>query len=174
MTKEPDPPDVIPIRPRMPSRKEFETIVKAANAGEAKSLQKMERLLTRCPQIWQSVGNVAAHATAALIKLVAGDDQLLASSLRRKMDDLHSELVAESTSPLERLAVDRVVLSWAHANYVDAAIASMATNSPGTLALWLKRQTQASRQFDQAVKSLATLRKLLPAAERSPGKSRRA
>lgn len=165
--------EVIPIRPPMPAREEFDQIVQAANAGDRKALRKLRRLLSDCPEIWKSLGDLSVIAGNSFLRLASNGNHLISASISQYVREVRQQLLGPAPTPLERLAVERVVLAWAQANYVDAVVGSLQNVSQGTLNHWLKRQAQASRQFDASIKSLATLRRLLPAAERKPAKSRR-
>ena len=167
-------PPTIPIRPPMPSREEFEKIVKAANAGDRKALSELRRTLDERPEIWQRVGNLSSLAGTSFLCLASNGNHLVRASISRYVAKLRKELLGLKATPLERIAIERLLLSWAMAHYTDCVVLSLTSASPGTMSMWLKRQAQASRQLDQAIKSLATLRRLLPAAERASAKSRRA
>lgn len=170
-----EPPDVIPIRRQLPSRAEFELLVTQANKGDAAAIEDLRRTLDEFPQIWRKVGDLSAVAGNSLIKTVANGNRLVSSSIARHVDELRKELLGTASTRLDRLAIERLLLAWLQAYHTDAVVASLKDVSQGTLSMWLKRQRQAARQFDAAVKSLAMLRKLLPAAaERTPGKKRRA
>ena len=167
-------PPAVPIRPLLPTRAKFAQIVQAANGGDSKALSELRRLLNEHPAIWRNVGDLASLAGTLLLRSASGGNSLIGGSITRYIRQLRTELTNPAPSRLERLAVERVLICWVQAHVADAMVASLTTTNQRTTSSWLKRQSQASRQFDAAVKSLATLRKLLPAAERSPGKLRRA
>ena len=148
--------------PGLPSSPEFKLLVEQANGGDPAALEQLRSVLDNHPQIWQQVGDVARHAELLVIRLVAGEDELLMQSLRRKLDDLKAQLGGDSPSPLERLAVERITSCWLQLQHIDALVAKA---TPGTVeaTFLLKRQGQADRAYTAAVKALTTIRQLLPA-----------
>ena len=167
-------PQAIPIRPPMPGRKEFDQLVEKANDGDAQAVRDLGRILDECPKIWRLLGDLSAVAGTSFLRVASQGDRLISGSIARYVGKMRKELEGPAPTRLEQLAIERLLLAWVQSHYADTVIASLKSASPGTISMWLKRQSQASRQFDQAMKSLATLRKLLPAAERASGKSRRA
>jgi hypothetical protein len=59
------------------------------------------------------------------------------------------------------LLVERVVACWLQVHYSDAAYAQMKGGGPAQHAAALRRQDSAQRRYLQAVKVLATVRRLL-------------
>lgn len=168
-------PDLIPIRATLPTREEFDELVQRANGGDRQATGELRRLLDQHPEIWRRLGDLAAAAGTAFLNMASQDNQLVKGSISRYVRDLRKELLGPSPTPLERIAVERLVICWAQLNYVSAVVVSLKDVSPGTLSAWHKRQRQSSGELDKAIKCLATLRKLLPAAaERAPGRTRRA
>ena len=167
-------PQAIPIRPPMPGREEFDRLVKRANDGDAKANRELARVLDSCPKIWKSLGDLSAVAGTSFLRVASGGNRLIAGSISRCVRELRKELEGPAPTRLEQLAIERVLLAWVQTNYVNTVVMSLQNVSPGTSTAWHKRQRQSSSELDKSLKSLATLRKLLPAAERSPGKARRA
>src|SRR5262249_46508046 len=64
-------------------------------------------------------------------------------------------------SPLERLLVERIVSCWLQTNYADASYAQLKGDSPALHTAALRRQNSAQQRYLQAVKALATGRKVL-------------
>ena len=145
----------------LPSHAEFKLLVDQANGGDRNALEALRRLLDDNPQIWQRVGDLAVHAELALISLVAGADNLMAESLKRSLEDLRAQLGADSASPLERMAIGRVVACWLQLQHVDV-LTDKATPGSHAAKFLLQRQAQADRAYHAAIKSLTSIRQLLP------------
>jgi hypothetical protein len=60
--------------------------------------------------IWAEAGELAQMAEDAWIRPIAGEDEVFADGLRRKLAALRAELAGGELSPLERLLVDRVAV----------------------------------------------------------------
>jgi hypothetical protein len=157
MTKEPatEPPD-------LPTEAEFSRLVVQANAGDSGAMAKLRELLDNRPEIWQRVGDLAAHAERLLIDLIAAGNALMAEALRRKLREMRVELLSPTTSLLEKMAVDRVLACWLHVQFVDSIVAKAQGGTITHARYQLQRQTAADRRYTAAVKALAELRRLLP------------
>jgi hypothetical protein len=70
--------------------------------------QPGEAALAADSSLWRSYGDLALQAEAELVQLAAGSNLLLAEALQRKLQALKAELGGRSSSPLERLLVERV------------------------------------------------------------------
>ncbi len=145
------------------SQPAFEDLVRRANGGDAGALADLRVFLNENPGVWQTVGDLAAHARLTLVRHIARGDQLTAEAVLRKAEAMEKELAGPAPSPLERLAVQRVAACWLELQYIDMLhpYPQGATVTHAKFALDLKLSAQ--RRFDSAVKSLALVRKLLPA-----------
>jgi hypothetical protein len=98
----------------------------------------------------------------AWLELVAGPNLLLREALERKLAELKADLAGPAPSKLEELLVARVVAGWLQVHYADATYAQLKGNAtPAQHSAMQKRQTAAQHRYLQAIKALATVRKLL-------------
>jgi hypothetical protein len=144
-----------------PSSEDVAQLLERAEKGDVTVLPLLRRLLDESPEIWRGYGDLSLQAQGALVKLAGGDNLLMCESLMRQMAALKAELMGESSSPLEKLLAGRVAACWLQTAYYDALVAQ---NQKCTLAqtkLLLQQQEAAHRRHLSAVKTLATLRKLL-------------
>jgi hypothetical protein len=139
-------------------------LLKRAEQGDHSVLPELREALDAKAEVWQRYGDLAAQAEASLILLAAGKNLLLAESLQRKLKALKDELGGESSSPLERLLVERTTATWLQVSYFDGLAAQSAAATEARLKLILKAQDAAHRRHLTAVKTLATVRKLLKPA----------
>src|SRR5262249_51636526 len=72
-----------------------------------------------------------------------------------------AELGGPAPSPLERLLVERVVMTWLQTAYHDALAAQSAGAAEARLRLIHQQQSNSERRHLAAVKQLALVRKLL-------------
>jgi hypothetical protein len=87
---------------------------------------------------------------------------LLLESTQRKAAQLRAELAGPEPSRLERLLVEHIVSCWLQTNYADSAYAQLPKGAnPAQHTAALQRQNSAQQRYLQAVKALATVRKLL-------------
>jgi hypothetical protein len=96
--------------------------------------------------------------------LAAGGDDGVREALGHKLATLKAEPGGQEPTPLERLLVERVALTWLVAGYSAAAVAGAAGRglSPAQLGRLQGRQERAHKGFLAATKTLATVRKLAP------------
>lgn len=156
----PNPSEPKPATPTLPTREKFDRLVKKANEGHPKSQAKLRKILDQCPQIWQEAGDLGLHAEKTLIHLISKGEWLMTESLKRKLADLRAQLAGPSPSPLEELAVQRVIACWAQLYFIETECLQ-AEGDVRERTYWLKRQDQAHRRYVSAVKSLTTIRELL-------------
>ena len=152
----------------MPSQEEFAELVKRANAGDDDALALMSETLDSNPEIWQSVGDLAKHAQQSMLKLIAGDNKLVSESLLRKAAQMKTELSGPSPSKLEKLAVERIVACWLEMEYLATIYPVAKGETLGHARFVLKQKESSERRFNAAVKSLTTLRALLPSGKVQP------
>ena len=153
-------------RPMFASDDSFTRLVQQANDGDNAALKQLRSILDESPEVWQRVGNLAAHARLTLIRLIAAGDKLLFESIERKAGEMESELLGPSSTPLERLSVERVVSCWLQLQYCDTASAAP-SETITQQKFWAQRQDQAHRRYQAAVRQLLAVRQ----AVRRPSKT---
>ena len=147
------------------TNEEIGRLLERAQAGDASALPQLREWLDKRPDIWRRLGDLAGHARESLLALAAGDNLLARESMSRRMHELEAELAGMSPSPLERVLAQRMALCWAQTHLADVEALQNDRGATPLAAHALKRQESAARRFAQAVRSLATARRLLPAVE---------
>jgi len=140
---------------------ELKKVLRRAEQGDLTVLEQLRRLLDETPQLWQQFGDLALQAEGALVKLVGGSNVLLCECLLRKVADLKAELAGPAASALERLLAQRVAMTWVQLAHLDALAAQAAGGSEARVKLIQRQQDAAHRRHLSAVRTLATVRKLL-------------
>jgi hypothetical protein len=141
-----------------------------ARRGDLEVLPELRAFLDDRPEIWRTFGDVAAHARAAWIALIAGDDLALAQSTARKADALRAEVAGPSPTPLEALLAERIVASHLQLAYAEFKCAESRDASVKQLAFAERRLMGTHRRHLQAVGAMATLRRLLPPSPALPAR----
>jgi hypothetical protein len=126
-------------------------------------LAGLRRLLDNNAQIWQRAGDVGARAERAWVDLLAAGNQLAAESIPRRLRELKAELAGPDPTSLEKLLVDLIAISWLATCDAEATAAEVG-GSLSQAALRLRRAESAQRRHLAALKALATVRSLGPAA----------
>jgi hypothetical protein len=136
-------------------------LVARAEIGDEAVLPRLREFLDLRPEIWESAGDVAQRARGAQIALYAGPNLLLRESVERKLAALKDELSVPNQSALERLIIERVMISWLQGATADRQLAQDDEVSAATANTRQKRVDQSNRRFLAASRQLATVRKLL-------------
>jgi len=144
-----------------PAHEELARLLARAEQGDRAVLPQLRETLDRNEALWRGYGDLASHAEASLILLAAGPNLLMAESLQRKLKSMKQELGGESPSPLERLLIERATATWLQVNYYDALLAQAKGANEGRLKVLQAQQDAAHRRYLAALKTLATVRKLL-------------
>jgi hypothetical protein len=137
-------------------------VLERARRGEVASLPELRAVLRSRPDLVEYGGNLAAIAERAWIGVAAGPDLAVAESLKLKAAELRAELSGPCPTPLERLAIDRVVVSWLECSYADVVAARLCDVSPRVAEFALERQDRAAKRHLSSLGALATIRKLTP------------
>ena len=154
----------------LPTKIGLPELVKQANAGDQAALAQLRQTLDENPQIWRAVGNLALHARMVLVDAIANGDQLLRDSLLRHADDMETGLAGPSSSPLERLAVQRIVACWLETQYAAVQGPEPTGNTLRHAKFALQIKESAEKRFHAAIKSLSLIRQMLPSGATSDAK----
>jgi hypothetical protein len=150
-------------------RRWLKGLIERANAGDAGAVAEVRAFLDANPGLWRRVGDLAGHAEAAWIEVIARGDLLIAGSVQREADRLRGELLGDHASPVERMLIDQVVISQLELRYHQLRAAEAPGTTSGQVAAATRRLDSAQRRYLAALKSLETVRKL---AARYDGRAR--
>lgn len=147
-----------------PPPDDLELLVRQAEGGDAQALEQLRQELSsgRLDVYMSRVGDLARHAEAALLDVATGEKRLMREGIQRQMEAMRRELAGSAASPLERLMVERLVICWAWANYLDSVCVQLFTKPPDTDfgEFMTCLQTRAHRRFLDAARTLAQIRRL--------------
>ncbi|MFL5762235.1 MAG: hypothetical protein ACJ789_21250 [Thermomicrobiales bacterium] len=134
-----------------------------ANAGNARALTELRHILDGHPELWTSVGNLAAQAELSLLQVAAGENDVVREAISRKLSQLRRDLAGPEPFALERLLVDRVVAGWFALTYAETQYHQRLRNGLD----WAESENhqrqidRAQRRYLAAIRTLATVRRLL-------------
>jgi hypothetical protein len=141
---------------------ELRELVSQAKAGNASVLPRLRHLLDAHPQIWQHTGDLEQVVVRAWTELLAGPDPLALEALRRKAEQLRADLEGDGATPLERLLVGQVVSSWLEMSHAQVQVAEPGSTTLGQASHNLRRAESAQKRYLAAIKTLTTVRALVP------------
>jgi hypothetical protein len=107
------------------------------------------------------------QATESLIRAIAGSEKLMTESLCRSCDELRRQLEGPAPTPLEKLAIQRVLAAHLEVELVTVKFPEATGQSLGQQKQVLRCKESAQKRFDAAMKSLLLVRSLLLAEERT-------
>jgi hypothetical protein len=139
-----------------------------AQRGDETALPQLRIFLDNNSILWEQYGDRGLHAEQSLVNLAAGSDLHLRECLTRKAAQMKNELAGPCPTPLERLAVARVVACWLQTAYFDGLSAQNRRADHARIKSLVVLQESANRRYLAALRTLATLRKLLPARPARP------
>jgi hypothetical protein len=138
-------------------------LVARAETGDAEATIALRAFLVSHPEIWQRCSDLGSQLFEIWIGRIAQGNALQRESLRLKVEQLKVEHGGPNPTPLERLLVERVLVSWLQVEQISGLAAQLDGLQQQTAWFLLKRQNQAERQFRNAIETLAMVRKMAPA-----------
>jgi hypothetical protein len=114
------------------------------------------------PEIWQTAGDLERLVVRSWAALLGGDDPFSIEAVRRKAESLRVELEGDDPTPLERLLAGQVVSGWLEVAHAQVKLADPGGSTLGQAGLNLRRAESAQKRYVMAMKTLATVRELLP------------
>jgi hypothetical protein len=143
------------------AEEEIRKLVRRAEQGDATVMPALRTILDLAPSRWKRYGGLGARVEALWSKLLAGENLMLREAVRRQVEEMKTDLVGDSPSPLERLLADRVAATWLQAQVADAGAAVVQGGTAAEEATALRRQNAANKRYLQTVKTLAVVQRLL-------------
>ena len=143
-------------------------LVEKAGKGDKKPLPEIRNILKESPELaWQlmDVGRVAEWRYTEM--MLKEEDFGKKEVLRCQLAAMREEIAGDNPSTLERLLVERIVLTWLQIQLFEDLYASSLSKSM-TLAQGNYKQKmidQAYRRHLYALRMLAQIRKLSPAVQ---------
>src|SRR5262245_51764440 len=141
---------------------ELRTLVQKAKAGDVSVLPRMRAILDDHPEVWQAVGDLERVVVRSWAELLGGDDPLSVEAVRRKAERLRAELEGDNPTPLERLLAGPVVAGWLEMSHAQVKMVDPGGSTLGQAGFTLRRAEQTQKRYLAAVRTLATVRHLLP------------
>ena len=143
------------------SQQTLQQLLHRAHLGDFTVLPELRRVLDQDRRLWEVVGNLALQAEAGLVKLAAGPDLLLAEAMIRKQAELKTELAGDDADPLVKALAERTAICSLQAAYFDGLMNSNQGKSVSFLEPLRKHMDSANKRFVNAIKMLATVKKLV-------------
>ena len=142
---------------------DFIDLLKDAEKGDQSVIPALRQAFDENPGLWQQIGDLALNAELSLIAVAAGPNLAMQEALTRKLCDMKTELSEPCDAPLHDLVVARVVLCWLELHYLDSLCTQIRTRftSPVQVEALERRRDHSQKRYLAAIKTLATVRKLV-------------
>jgi hypothetical protein len=147
---------------------EFRHLAELGAAGRPIDLDRLRHLLDLRPQIWRRYLDLAGLIQNSLAENLTGSDVVACETLSRAVVAKREEIVAGSTSPLERLLADQIVTHWLHAQQAELMAIGAADLPAKERKFRIAHRERTQRQLQRAIVELARVRKMLPPAATPP------
>jgi hypothetical protein len=134
---------------------------KLVAAGDAAALGELRRILDSNEAIWRQVGDVADVSQKILIEALSGDSAIMVEGSERHVAELKQSLLATCSSPLEAMAIQRVVCCWLLTHYLDRCVA-VAVERGSRMSDLGRLQVLAEKRYQVSLRTLALVRQIEP------------
>lgn len=135
--------------------------VVAANRGDKSALTKLRTELAgnRAIELIESIGNLANQVEYCSLKKL-GDQEGAKAVIREKLGRMRIELGWPTSNAMERLLIERIVQNWLQLHLIEMLNGQADGRTPKQVAYDEERAVRAERRYLNAIKALATIRKL--------------
>lgn len=125
------------------------------------------KVLRRYPETLARAGDMAAVAERDMVlAMTGGKETVMYHAVRAQCDNLRFELGYPDAPAVERLLIDRVVLTWLRVNRLHCTVANMDGGTLAKAAHYDKALSRAGTDHARALVALAKVRRLaLPAVQ---------
>jgi hypothetical protein len=142
---------------------ELKRLLERANAGDEAALPELKRAFDRHPELSAWLGDLVRLAHDSVLRWAAGNCLGSREAIARQAEELRQRLLDEARSELEKLLIDRLVISWLEVYAAEVHLAERLAQ--GTAAGVVTQAVQkvldrAHQRFLGAVRCLATVQKL--------------
>ena len=137
--------------------KELETLgdaIHAAERGDPRALNIVRNYLNANPDLWQASGDLATQAIRQWIHKTTGGDLFSREMVIKKVASLRIDLKTDNNDSVERLLLDRVILSWLRLNHLERLDAISEPESVAWGRLRLERHKRAEKAYRNALTDL--------------------
>lgn len=153
--------------PALPTDADLSPLAERARKGDREAANALLRVLEGDPDrlIRLGHGNLDVLAEECLSMRELGDNLIARDAIEARLKRLRAELAGPAPTPLERLLVDRVAMTWFQLQMLEL-VTPTSGKSDGWALRIDRRRDQAHRRFLSSLKALAQVRRLeLPALQ---------
>jgi hypothetical protein len=141
-------------------------LIGEAEKGDDKVVPAIRVILNETPDLAWGLRNIGKMAERLLIKEMTREEDLLGKQMmEHQLDSMRSEIAGEDPSALELLLTERIVATWLQVQLFESLYASgLGKHTLAQGNYYQKRLDRAHRNHLSAIRTLAQIRKMGPAA----------
>ena len=127
-------------------------------------LAALREAMRKYPRLWSALGDMTDHAASAMIGSINAKP-LAKEIMKGDYEGLKRDLGHETASPLERILIGQVALTWLRLGILEQRYTHVTMTAGGTLTteagdFWDRRLSAAQRRYLRACETLARIRKM--------------
>lgn len=138
----------------------LDKILERARQGDRTVIPQLSKLLKANPSIWQDSCQLVAATERAWVSKIAETNLLFSQSIPLYIAKMKRDLLGPSSSPLEKLMVERIVIAWLGVQHAELMEATGEVSGGKLAQARLRQLESASKRFLAATKILAVIRRL--------------
>ncbi len=154
-------------------RQKFVEFIELADAGDKDAYAELKSLLEKQPQVWQSLGDLGRRLILDGISRNTQGRQAFTHGLSAKVNQMRLQLGWDSSSCVEKLLIERVLITWLHVNWYDSVAQGIISLPAKSAQRQEKRLAAAHRLHRDAVVGLTEYRQLINKTTREKAGNRR-
>ena len=141
-------------------------LIGEAEKGDDRAVPAIRKILNETPDLAWGLRNVGKMAERLLIKeMTRGEDLAAKEMIKHQLESMRSEIAGEDPSALELLLTERIVATWLQVQLFESLYASgLGKHTLAQGNYYQKRLDRAHRNHLSAIRTLAQIRKMGPAA----------
>jgi len=145
-----------PTSPRL-YPEELRTLLLRGTKGDPAVGPALKKAFDEHPELVELFGDVARHAEQTWIALAARTDLVAKEAITRHITEFRSRLAATTTTELEKVLVDRVVISTLAASWSDGNLSHELVSNPSNHVAIQAAQKRLNASHDRLLKAIKTL-----------------
>ncbi|NQV26095.1 MAG: hypothetical protein HQ518_17185 [Rhodopirellula sp.] len=135
-----------------------EELIAAATEGDSAAMSRLRPMMREFPSRFRQIGDLGAMAVDKWLDVHCRMNLYLREHLKMHLAEMRAQHLAEGNSPIERLLIEEVLLSWLRHNYWISFEARSLQSNAGTKVLkFTADQTKGAQRM--YLKAIAELRK---------------
>ena len=149
---------------------ELDVLIRCADEGDGTALAAIRAMLQK-PGVWEAAWNAAEFSCHTIVSAMAGTDPVSTAAIKGRLATLRKERTGTSSSRLEKLLIERLLIAWLSSIHAEALAAASSERelTDAQKMYFHRRATNAKNQLALANKLLGIVEKKLSAARKKKG-----